>query len=167
LLYEADSPAVFANEGMTEAAASIARDITAKDAEVRGLIDTTELARIISEQKAARKNKQTYISKTKAEDLVEQIRDNFENLRLIERNRKTGWHEGNGHMVTWAIGHLVGLAEPEAYGFVPRKNMYSDSESREKALAELPLFDYTGRLKPRQLIVLFVKRFIVHLNKSR
>lgn len=26
--------------------------------------------------------------------------------------RKDGWWEGNGHQVTWAIGHLVGLAQP-------------------------------------------------------
>src|SRR5690606_29522232 len=25
--------------------------------------------------------------------------------------------EGNGYFVTWAIGHLVGLAMPEAYGY--------------------------------------------------
>ena len=30
--------------------------------------------------------------------------------------RKDGYLEGNGHHVTWAIGHLVGLAMPKAYG---------------------------------------------------
>ncbi len=28
-----------------------------------------------------------------------------------------GYIEGNGYIVTWAVGHLVGLAEPEVYGF--------------------------------------------------
>lgn len=31
--------------------------------------------------------------------------------------RKDGYLEGNGCAVTWAFGHLVGLAMPEAYGF--------------------------------------------------
>ena len=32
-------------------------------------------------------------------------------------NKKDGYMEGNGWTVTWAFGHLVGLAMPEAYGF--------------------------------------------------
>ena len=31
--------------------------------------------------------------------------------------RKDGYLEGNGCAVTWAFGHLVGLAMPETYGF--------------------------------------------------
>ena len=31
--------------------------------------------------------------------------------------RKDGYLEGNGYAVTWAFGHLVGLAMPESYGF--------------------------------------------------
>lgn len=31
-------------------------------------------------------------------------------------NKKEGYIEGNGYSVTWAFGHLVGLAMPEAYG---------------------------------------------------
>ncbi|AWX44798.1 DNA topoisomerase [Flagellimonas maritima] len=31
--------------------------------------------------------------------------------------RKDGYLEGNGYQVTWAIGHLVGLSMPQAYGF--------------------------------------------------
>lgn len=51
--------------------------------------------------------------------------------------KKQGYYEGNGYLVTWAVGHLVGLAEPEAYGYVSQKDMYVDQ--KEKALAELPL----------------------------
>ena len=29
------------------------------------------------------------------------------------RTRGAGWLHGNGHVVTWAIGHLVGLAQPD------------------------------------------------------
>ncbi|WP_288893643.1 type IA DNA topoisomerase [uncultured Alistipes sp.] len=32
------------------------------------------------------------------------------------KNRKEGFIEGNGYAVTWAFGHLVGLAMPEQYG---------------------------------------------------
>lgn len=32
-------------------------------------------------------------------------------------NKKDGFIEGNGYAVTWAFGHLVGLAMPDAYGF--------------------------------------------------
>lgn len=32
-------------------------------------------------------------------------------------SKKDGYIEGNGYAVTWAFGHLVGLAMPEAYGF--------------------------------------------------
>ena len=31
-------------------------------------------------------------------------------------NRKDGYLEGNGYAVTWAFGHLIGLAMPEQYG---------------------------------------------------
>jgi DNA topoisomerase-3 len=32
-------------------------------------------------------------------------------------NKEDGFLHGNGYMVTWALGHLVGLAMPEDYGF--------------------------------------------------
>lgn len=51
--------------------------------------------------------------------------------------RCNGYFEGNGYLVTWAVGHLVGLAEPSLYGFVPQKEMWS--EKREQAYNELPL----------------------------
>lgn len=53
---------------------------------------------------------------------------------MIKRN---GYIEGNGLLVTWAVGHLVGLAEPEAYGFVSMKEMYGGKA--EEAYEELPL----------------------------
>ena len=33
--------------------------------------------------------------------------------------RREGWLEGNGYQVTWAIGHLIGLADSKDYG-IPR-----------------------------------------------
>lgn len=58
--------------------------------------------------------------------------------RVVGANtRKEGYFEGNGYLVTWAVGHLVGLAEPDAYGFVPQKDVYG--EKGEIAYNELPL----------------------------
>ena len=31
-------------------------------------------------------------------------------------NRKDGYLEGNGYLVSWCVGHLVELAPPNAYG---------------------------------------------------
>lgn len=56
--------------------------------------------------------------------------------------RKKGYYEGNGYRVTWAVGHLVGLAEPEQYGYVSLKDMWDkeNPQHREKAMNELPIF---------------------------
>ena len=38
--------------------------------------------------------------------------------RVVGANiRKEGYCTGNGYMVTWALGHLVSLAMPGAYGY--------------------------------------------------
>ena len=42
--------------------------------------------------------------------------------RIVGANGKQdGYLEGNGYLVTWAIGHLITLAMPEAYGFAAYK----------------------------------------------
>ena len=42
--------------------------------------------------------------------------------RIVGANtRQDGYLEGNGYMVTWAMGHLIALAMPEAYGFTVYK----------------------------------------------
>lgn len=48
-----------------------------------------------------------------------------------------GYYEGNGYRVTWAVGHLVGLAEPEEYGFVSKQEMWTDGKSQ--AYEQLPI----------------------------
>ncbi|MEG0614140.1 MAG: DNA topoisomerase [Oscillospiraceae bacterium] len=54
--------------------------------------------------------------------------------------KKQGYFIGNGYIVTWAVGHLVGLAEPEAYGFLSQKEMWDKNVlNKEKAFSELPL----------------------------
>lgn len=54
-------------------------------------------------------------------------------------SKKDGYMEGNGWAVTWAFGHLVGLAMPEAYGFT--------SYQREN----LPILPQDFILVPRQI----------------
>lgn len=49
-----------------------------------------------------------------------------------------GYYHGNGYIVTYAFGHLVGLAEPNEYGFVGKENIYKD-EYRERVWNETPL----------------------------
>ena len=62
--------------------------------------------------------------------------------RIVGANtRQDGYLEGNGYMVTWAMGHLIALAMPEAYGF-----------SAYKA-EDLPI-----RPNPFQLVVRQVRR---------
>ena len=38
--------------------------------------------------------------------------------------RKDGYMEGNGYLVSWCIGHLVELAQPEAYSDAWKKWSY-------------------------------------------
>jgi DNA topoisomerase-3 len=54
-------------------------------------------------------------------------------------SKKDGYIEGGGYAVTWAFGHLVGLAMPEAYGFAGFK--------REN----LPILPQEFTLVPRQI----------------
>ena len=62
--------------------------------------------------------------------------------------RCNGYYEGNGYRVTWAVGHLVGLCEPEEYGYISQEDMWDKShpENRERALKELPLLPQQFKL---------------------
>ncbi len=60
--------------------------------------------------------------------------------------KKNGYYEGNGYRVTWAVGHLVGLEEPEAYGFMKQEEIY-DEGNQEKAWMELPIIPEKFKLK--------------------
>lgn len=53
------------------------------------------------------------------------------------KTRQDGYFEGNGYLITWAVGHLVGLAEPQDYGFTSQQDMFG--ECKEQAYNELPL----------------------------
>ncbi len=54
-------------------------------------------------------------------------------------NRRDGYLEGNGYAVTWAFGHLVGLAMPEHYGIT--------GFNKE----DLPILPKEFKLVPRQV----------------
>ena len=54
-------------------------------------------------------------------------------------NKKDGYIEGNGYAVTWAFGHLVGLAMPEHYSI--------EGFKREN----LPILPKEFKLLPRQV----------------
>ena len=63
--------------------------------------------------------------------------------RIVGANsRQDGYMEGNGYLVTWAMGHLIALAMPEAYGF-----------SAYKQREDLPI-----RPNPFQLVVRQVRK---------
>lgn len=55
------------------------------------------------------------------------------------RQRKDGYLMGDGYAVTWAFGHLVGLAMPESYGFSGFRREH------------LPILPQEFRLVPRQV----------------
>ena len=69
--------------------------------------------------------------------------------RVIGANKKcNGYYEGNGYRVTWAVGHLVGLAEPEAYGYMSLSDIWDkeNPQDKQKAISELPLIPDTFKL---------------------
>ncbi len=54
-------------------------------------------------------------------------------------NRREGYLEGNGYVVTWAFGHLVGLAMPQDYGITGFQS------------ENLPILPSAFKLLPRQV----------------
>ena len=61
--------------------------------------------------------------------------------RVLGANKRNdGYLEGNGYAVTWALGHLVTLASPEAYGF-----------STQWTATELPMLPDQFQLIVRQV----------------
>lgn len=65
---------------------------------------------------------------------------------LRAKSRRDGSYEGNGYVVSWCVGHLLGLAEPQAYDekyakwryedlpIVPSKWKYTAADSTKKQL---------------------------------
>lgn len=68
-----------------EAERSIIRDVKQSDRELYGLYDTTQLDRLIAEQREAKKRGRP--AQRREEVLVRQIQEGFENLRFIEQKQ--------------------------------------------------------------------------------
>ena len=52
--------------------------------------------------------------------------------RIIGATQKNdGYLSGNGYMVTWAFGHLIQLAMPEAYGVANFRRERSEEHTSE------------------------------------
>ena len=51
-----------------------------------------------------------------------------------EKEKKDGYLEGGGWLVSWCVGHLMELAQPEAYGeqYACRAIFYKRQRSKEK-----------------------------------
>lgn len=60
---------------------------------------------------------------------------------LGANTKRNGYFEGNGYRVTWAVGHLVGLAEPHLYGYMSLEDLWDKEkpQNKEIALEQLPL----------------------------
>ena len=61
-------------------------DIRETDREIKGLIDTTELHRMVAEVEAQRKKKKPYLTKTEEQRLLVQLQQSFECLRYTEKH---------------------------------------------------------------------------------
>ena len=59
-------------------------------------------------------------------------------------SKQDGYMEGCGYLVTWAMGHLIALAMPEAYGFTAYKA--EDLPIRSNPFFQL-LFDKSVRIR--------------------
>ena len=82
---------------------------------------------------------------------------------LGAKNRKNGYWEGNGYMVSWCIGHLVELAPPETYDsgyakwkkedlpIVPHPWTYLVSEETKTQYAVLKLLLHDPKVEQRKL----------------
>lgn len=64
----------------------ILSDIRAKDSQVRGLIDTTQLDKIITEQNNQRRQRKPYLTKTEEQRLVAEIQSGFRCLQYTEQH---------------------------------------------------------------------------------
>ena len=58
--------------------------------------------------------------------------------KVIGANKKKdGYYEGNGYRVSWCVGHLIQMANPDAY----------DEKYAKWNMADLPIFGATTSMK--------------------
>lgn len=77
----------------TETEKKVLRDVRVKDSQVRGLIDTSQLDRLIAEQNNQRRQKKPYLTKTQEQRLVAEIQESFRCLRYTERHGIYGYQQ--------------------------------------------------------------------------
>ncbi|MBD5403024.1 relaxase/mobilization nuclease domain-containing protein [bacterium] len=70
----------------TKAEKKVITDIRAKDIKVRGLIDTTQLHKIIEQQNLQRARRKPYLNDTQEQKLVAQIQSSFRCLQYAEQH---------------------------------------------------------------------------------
>lgn len=90
----------------------------------------------------------------------------YDIAKVIGASRKcNGYWEGNGYRVTWALGHLVSLAEPEAYGYTGQKDMLKDPQ---KAMDEIPLIpdQFKLALIDRTKSQFFIIKELIHADDT-
>lgn len=86
------------------------------------------------------KSKETYLIMSKTLVLAEKPSVGREIARVLKCGKKgNGYIEGDKYIVTWALGHLVTLADPESY----------DNKYKEWKLEDLPMLP-----KPLKLVVI-------------
>jgi DNA topoisomerase-3 len=98
--------------------------------------------------------------------MTEKLSVAYDIAKVIGANRKCdGYWEGNGYRVTWALGHLVNLAEPEAYGYTAQKEM---KEYPQKAMDEIPLIPNQFKLAliDRTKSQFFIIKKLIHADDT-
>ena len=77
---------------------------------------------------------------------------------LGAKERKDGYRQGNGYYVSWCVGHLVSLCQPESYGNVYEKWNYEslpiipDNWKYEVKSGVKKQFDIVSGLLNRQIL---------------
>jgi len=90
-----DEHGVFTIVQRSDIEKSVINDIRKCDLEVKGLIDTNGIRRIIAEQEQARKKKKPYFIEKREEELIAQIQESFFNLRFMEKHSIYGYEQAN------------------------------------------------------------------------
>ena len=67
---------------------------------------------------------------------------------LGARTRKDGYVEGNGYIVSWCVGHLVGLCDASEYDEKYKKWRYEDLPIVPKCWKHKVLSLFSGMPKP-------------------
>ena len=71
-------------------------------------------------------------------------------------DRQDGYFEGGGYLVSWCVGHLIELAEPESYAYIipsgtEEYHYTKDGEEKSgaqfKFVMEFPNKKFTGKKK--------------------